>query len=768
MKHALLLGTASAALMLFAAQAHAEAADAAAPAGTVEELVVFGQGETRQVQVVDGQEIEFETPGASPLKLVEKLPNVNLQTADPFGSYEWAARISIRAFGQNQLGFTLDDIPLGDMSYGAHNGLHISRAIAGENVGSVELAQGAGSLATPSSNNLGGSLVFQSRDPARAFGVEAAATAGSSNTYRGFVRVESGELATGARGNLSYSYNTADKWKGAGEQRHQQVNFKAIQPVGEGALTGLLNWSKRRENDYQDLSLEMLNRLGYDWDNISDRWDLAVALAEIGNNTGYTGVPPKFPGFGTTYPAPFANPDDAYFDAAGLRDDLLGSITFETPIGESFDIRATIYGHDNEGQGLWYTPYVPSPNYGVVGATTDNAPISIRTTEYDIQRWGIVAGATWELGAHAINAGLWYEDNDYNQARRFYALNRAAPQRDSLEMQSGPFFTQWEYDFTTKTVQFHIQDTWTVTDRLSLNFGFKSLAVENTAKTVTGPDKTGTIEAEEGFLPQAGARFDLTDDSQLFASYARNMRAFASSATGGPFGGSQLAFEAIRDKLKPETSDTFELGYRYRNADFQGVVALYHVKFEDRLFGVPVGAGILGNASALSNVGGVTAQGFEAAGSWEFAPNWSLFSSYAYNDSTYDEDTFNGAGTAVVARTAGKTTVDTPKHLFKADLGYDDGAFFARISLSHTGERFITYENDKSVPKQTVADLAFGYRFSGAAWQEGLEVQVNVSNLFDKRYISTINSNGSPLRGDSQTLLTAAPQQFFVTVRKSF
>ena len=36
---------------------------------------------------------------------------------------------------------------------------------------------------------------------------------------------------------------------------------------------------------------------------------------------------------------------------------------------------------------------------------------------------------TWELGAHAINAGLWYEDNDFNQARRFYGLELAAPQR---------------------------------------------------------------------------------------------------------------------------------------------------------------------------------------------------------------------------------------------------------------------------------------------------------------------------------------------------
>lgn len=772
MKFHLLTGAALGALAVAwasaaGAQTAAAGSAALADAASVDELVVFGRGETRQVQTVGGEELQLEVAGASPLKLVEKLPNVNLQSADPFGAYEWAARISIRSFNQNQLGFTLDDVPLGDMTYGNHNGLHISRAISGENVGQVELAQGAGALETASANNLGGTLKFISRDPLTEFGGLAAVTAGSDSTYRGVLRLESGELPSGARGYLSYSYNTADKWKGVGEQRQQQINFKVVQPIGEGSLTAWINGSKRRENDYQDLSLGMIRRLGSDWDNVSGNWAQAVQIAEIGNNRGDTGVTPRFPSFGTTYPAPITSVDDAYFDAAGLRDDVIGAITLALPLNEAVDIKATVYGHDNKGQGLWFTPYVPSPNYGVAGATSNDAPISIRTTEYDLQRYGVVAGGTLTLGAHAINAGVWYEDNSFNQARRFYGLNRAAPQRDSLKMQTGAFFTQWEYDFTTTSWQFHVQDTWTVSDVLAINFGFKSLSVENEAKTLVGANKTGKIEAKEEFLPQAGVRFDLSEDSQLFASFARSMRAFPSSGTSGPFSASQAGFDAIKGKLKPEISDTFEAGWRYKTPDFQGVLALYHVKFKDRLFAVPVGSGIVGNPSALSNVGGVTAQGFEAAGSWDFAPDWSLFASYAYNDSTYDDDTRDGNG-LVVARTAGKTTVDTPENLLKAELSYDNGALFGRVSLSYLSSRFFTYENDQSVPSQTLAEFTAGYRFSGSPLLDGLELQLNVTNLFDEDYISTINSNGFPLRGDSQTLLAGAPRQVFVSLRKTF
>ena len=96
---------------------------------SLESVIVYGQGESRQIQEIKAADIAILTPGTSPLKAIEKLPNVNFQSADAYGAYEWSSRISIRGFNQNQLGFTLDEVPLGDMSYGNHNGLHISRAI---------------------------------------------------------------------------------------------------------------------------------------------------------------------------------------------------------------------------------------------------------------------------------------------------------------------------------------------------------------------------------------------------------------------------------------------------------------------------------------------------------------------------------------------------------------------------------------------------------------------------------------------------------------
>src|SRR5688572_20926133 len=156
---------------------------------TLEEVFVLGRGETRQVQSVSAKQIEQLPAGTSPLKAIENLPGVNFQSADAYGAYEWSTRVTIRGFNQNRLGFTLDGVPLGDMTYGNHNGLHISRAIPSELVESATLSQGTGSLSTASTSNLGGAIEFASAQPSSQFGVNVAQMFGSDSARRTFARL---------------------------------------------------------------------------------------------------------------------------------------------------------------------------------------------------------------------------------------------------------------------------------------------------------------------------------------------------------------------------------------------------------------------------------------------------------------------------------------------------------------------------------------------------------------------------------------------------
>ncbi|MDX2221510.1 MAG: TonB-dependent receptor [Rhodospirillaceae bacterium] len=745
-KARLLAGTA---VVLVAAASQAFAQSNQQTAAAAEEIVVYGQGQTRQVQSVGAQEIEKVAPGTSPLQIIQKLPGVNYQAADPFGAYEWAVRISIRGFNQNQLGFTLDGVPLGDMSYGNHNGLHISRAVSAENIGNIEIAQGSGALDTASTSNLGGTLKFATRDPSQDFGVFTQFTGGTENTLRPFVRIETGELGTdGPRAMLSYGYSNVDKWKGDGKHKYHHLNGKIVQPFGEAELSAYFNYSDRREQDYQDLSLEMINRLGYDWDNLFPDYATALNLAR------------RFQA-GQSLPAPFATIDDAYFDASGLRKDKLGYISFDGPVSDNVEISAKVYGHDNKGQGSWITPYVPSPN---------GSPVSFRTTEYEINRIGALASATYAWESHDFNVGFWFEDNDFDQARRFYQMGTVSPERSVRNFQSNPFRTQFEFEFETKTRQFHIQDTYTYDDFTAFNFGFKSLRVTNTATPVVGTI-AGTIKAKDHFLPQVGLTFRAPWDLQAFASYTENMRAFISAATGAaPFSTTQAGFDAIRNTLQPERSRTLEAGVRANYDAFNGVLAVYTVDFKNRLLVVSQGPGIIGAPNALSNVGSVSSKGVELGGTWNVTDTFSLFGSYAYNDAQYDDDTVDGAGRSTP--TEGKRVVDAPKHLLKGELGYDDDTLFGKLGVSHTGKRFYTYLNDASVDSYTLVDVTLGYRFgANAGFAEGLEIQANFTNVLDEEYVSTIGSNGfgnTDPAGTFQTLQAGAPFQAFLTVRAQF
>ncbi|MBI0474823.1 TonB-dependent receptor [Sphingomonas sp. MA1305] len=755
------------------------------------DIVVLGFGESRQVQTVTAIDLERLTPGTSPLKAIAKLPGVNFQSADAFGAYEWSTRISLRGFNQNQLGFTLDGVPLGDMSYGNVNGLHISRAVISENLASTTVAQGAGALGTASTSNLGGTIQFTSRKPSETFDLVGSGTYGSDNTWRGFARLDTGDLGGGLKGYVSYGYLTTDKWKGYGTQRQHQVNAKLVEDLGtRGSITAFVDYSDRRENDYQDLSYAIISRRGLNDDNISDNYPLALQLARVYQNQaalaayrqangGVTvGFVAPWADAGYTFPTGFGSVDDAYYDAAGLRRDWLGGVTFDGRLTDRLSIVSTTYYHHNKGQGSWITPYSPTPAGALGGdgqplplasaaAYGYASPLGFRTTEYGIDRGGNVTRLALDTGANRLEVGGWYESNSFTQARRFYGMSNTSADRNARDFQSNPYFTQWNGKYDTETLQYFVADTLRL-GALTLNGGWKGMRVRNQANLLTGSLVNGKIKAEDWFLPQVGAVFDLGHGAEVFASYTENMRAFVSSATSGPFATTQDGFNAIRNTLKPETSKTGEGGVRLRTGGLQLSAAGYYIHFADRLLSFANGSGIQGNPPTLNNAGSVESYGAEVSAFYRIVRPLTVFASYSYNKATYQDDVRNAAGQVLTA-TAGKTVVDTPEHMAKGELVYDDSRFFARAGVDYMAKRYFTYLNDQSVAGRVLVDASLGYRFGDDSGVfHGFAIEGSVTNLTDKKYISTIGSNGYTASGDNQTLLAGAPRQFFVTIRRGF
>jgi len=631
-------------------------------------------------------------------------------------------------------------VPLGDMSYRNHNGLHISRAISAENLGHVLLSEGTGALETASSSNLGGTVQFRSAPLAEQAGGRLDQTVGSDALRRTFLRLDSGRLAGSTRASVSLSSQQADKWKGSGRQEQQQLNARFSSDLGEHQLSGFINTSSRKEVDYQDLSKEMINRLGSNWDNYFPDWQAALDSARGTWHQGETSI------------------DDAYYAGSGLRRDLLAGLTLNAALARDVDLKTTVYHHADKGPSLWYTPYRPS---------SDATPVSLRTVEYQINRSGAQSTLSVSAGAHELRGSLWVEHNLFNQAMRFYGLD-AGP-RSPYDVPHDSFATRWDYRFDTQTIQASLSDTVRFSPALTATVGAKALSSHHAVLARVGEAKPGGIAAQSPFLPQVGLNWRLGREDELFSSLARNLRDFKAAAMeDSPFATSAAGFLAIRDSLKPETSTTAELGWRHRDERLETTVTAYHTVFQNRLLAIQKGSAIEGNPAVLANVGRVKTDGVEAGAAWRPLASLRWTSSLALNRSRYESDVIdNGVRVPV----AGKQVVDAPRVIASSHLDWEQAGWQARLGANHVGRRFYTYTNDNGVAAYTLWDLSGGFKGGAVGLLKSWQVTAGLNNLFDRRTIASIGTNGfvtSDPQGTAQTLLPGAPRSAFASLSGQF
>ena len=762
-----------------------------------ESIVVTAPGEIRVEQELQETSLLEEAPGTSPIQALAQLPSVNFQAADPYGSYEWAVRISVRGFNQNQLGFTLDDIPLGDMSYGNWNGLHISRAISDENVGRVVLSQGTGALETASTSNLGGTIQFYSADPSDKRSATVNQTFGSFGMKRTFARYESGLLSGNNKFYVTGSYNLSDKWRGHGDigQNYWQINGKLVHMIGStGVLSVFADLSDRREVDYQDVNKIWVNKLGYNWDNYGN-WAQSVQAGYACDGVG--SYPTVLAPLGATAAAQNSNDacDAGYYGGAGLRKDVLAGVSYKQAIGDHLTLKLTGYGHHNDGRGLWFTPYTPTyQNFYAPSAATMISPVSERTSEYGIARGGVLASLAYETSRNKIEGGVWFEGERWNLARRYYGTTATSPVHSLYDFPSNPFFTQWEYVFNSEVYDIHLQDQFKLTSKLTIAAGFKteetntdgelSNAFKNTPAPFYTPGQyaQGALESGKPFLPQFGGNYKLDKNNEIFADAAYNVRSYVPGGYGfgnSPWGTTQVGFAALKTTLKPETSWTEEGGYRFTNQKVAAQASFFHVNFADRLLAFAQGAGIAGNASILTNAGGATTNGIDGSVSIHVTPSITLYNAATWNKSTFDKNVTKADGTCLYndangncMSIKGKIMVDTPEFLYKNSLEYHKAGLFANLGADYMSTRYFTYTNDGSVGGRFLTTFAAGYGREQLGAFKDLKAQFNIANVLNSQYYASIGTNGftgsDPQSLNNNTLQVGAPRSLSGTLSVSF
>lgn len=761
-------------------------ASATAPGtdGAGGDIVVLGFGQSRQVQSVNAADIARLTPGSSPLKAIEKLPGVNFQAADPFGAYEWAVRISLRGFNQNQLGFTLDGVPLGDQSYGNFNGLSPQRAVISENVGQVRLSSGAADLGTASASNLGGAVETFTSDPTRDLGLRFAQTLGSYDAQRSYLRIDSGEfegLGGTNSGYVSAVRQKARAWEFDAKQGGYQVNAKFVHKDSHVTLTGYFAFSDKQEPNQDSVAHNAGGIEPYYRSLLYPNFGAALAYLDANGN-----VPVNAP----------ANYLNYYGDAQ--RKDYLGYAKLDYRFSDAVTFSNQVYYHHDDGEGQIAGPitvaglpalfriYYPGQNLKQVFG---NSGYALRTTEYTVDREGLLSRLAVEAGNHEIELGGWYEHNANTVRRRWYAFPIDNPSTPYVRADPAlRRLTQYGSDVDVDIVQFHLRDRWHVTPAVTLEAGFKSsLQFANGAVPVqplpgalsgasTGLPE-GKISTKKWFLPAVGGTWDVTSSEQLFANVQKNVRQFQTSVAAGlsPYNlGSQQAFDQLKAETSPESSWTYEAGVRsHRQVSLgpitaiEGQVNYYHVDFSNRLLQIsatPVIASVVGGVSILQNVGGVTTNGVDFATTLRFGPHFSLYDALSYNSSKYDDNYTSGTATVP---TAGKYVPNTAKWLNKVVASANDGPFDVQVIGDFVGRRFATYTNDQSVPGRVLLSAQAGYALPpiGGLGLKNTRFSVNVTNLTNRKGIYEVVVGAASTTYNSYA---TPPRQVFFTLSGAF
>jgi hypothetical protein len=742
-------------------------------------------------------------------------------TADPWGANEQNQSLYIHGFNAQQLGYTLDGVPLGDGSYGEWNGLGLSRATISENVGRVNLATGAGLLGTPSTSNLGGAIETFTSDPRKEFGGQLNQSFGSNDALRTFARLDTGDMGFNSYAYVSYLHQDAKAWDFDGHQKSDQVNAKFVHDGEHGKFTLYGDFSLHTDPNEDSITLGPGTSAApytrpYAYPNLAG-YEAYVA--------GSPGLNPAKGSLGSYFPN--------YFSAE-QREDELTYAKYEWSITD--DIKWTNQGYfqNSRGRGIVAGPAEASfPTYlpATAGASSTSyfagltpqqvvnayggSGIAVRTTEYTIDRSGYISNLDWELGNHSIEAGLWYENNYADQMRRWYPFSGTNNNLTPYDVPSAPStisgaaalallqsgqtlgntaLTQYGFHSDTQDLQYHLQDQWQALPDLLISAGFKASQQWANGQFVVQqpgtPLPNGSIKTNKFFLPQIGAVYDLTKDDHLFFNVQENLHQLMNYGAGGLSAWStqsQTTFNNFKNGSDPEHAWVYETGYRFHHElggfinGVEGQIEYYHVDFSNRLLNITsttvAGQTILGTftapQTALVNVGGVTTNGVDIAGTVHFGDHFSLYDGISYNDSTYDSNycssvSATGACAAgKIVATSGKNVAADPKWTDKVVLSANYGPWEGQLTGDYVGSRYATYLNDQSVGSTFVMGLQASYTMKQAFWDNeprAIKFSLNVTNLNDEKGWSTIGVTQS----GNFTAYPVAPRMFFGTVAATF
>lgn len=770
----------------------------------VEELVVTGNrgpvslggvvtAETapKSRSTVNQEFIATQPVGQTILATLNVVPGLNFTNNDPYGGA--GGNLRLRGFDGNRISLTFDGIPLNDTGNYA---IYSNQQLDPELISQANVNTGTTDADTPTISSTGGVINYTVVKPKDQFGVIGTAGVGTFNYQRYFLQVDTGRVGPlGTKAWFAASYMDYDKFKGEGDLKRTQYNFRVWQDLWkQGDFISIAgNWNENRNYAYYAPNL-----------GTSD----GSILPEVVSNPAHWDVdyisPWVKPGVTPGVADKDVNSNNTW--AGRINPSNTGNIRVQSSISLLDNLRLTVdpsfqYTLANGG-----TQVVAINEFDakLVGAATvfptcKAGPAGQKGVDVNgdgdcLDSVRYMSPSTTNTRRYGLNSSLIWDVAQGQRLRLSYTLDEGHHRQSS----DGSFVDQ----NTGKVVNwFGGKDGWgpkflaadgamiRFRDRVSLarlnqvaleyrgNFfddrlnltaavQYKKFERElnqlcytengtSNALCTTEPVKTTLANGNVQFasagtkqyippfkynvsfdkvLPSLGATWLLAEHQTIFADYAEQLSALRTDS----FYTVQRAPDgSIRSlNAQPETTKTWEVGYRYQARNLLASLTYFHTDFENRIVSTYDPDT---DTFRERNVGSVELKGFEAQGAYEVDEHVQFGANLSYNDAQYQNALQVKPG--LFAPIQGNQMVETPKWMSNGWLNVNVGDFAINLTAKWVDRRFVTDMNDLSVSPYTTFDASVRYTLSQhIPGVQSAYLQLNVWNLGDEKYYGSLGS----------------------------
>jgi catecholate siderophore receptor len=265
---------------------------------------------------------------------------------------------------------------------------------------------------------------------------------------------------------------------------------------------------------------------------------------------------------------------------------------------------------------------------------------------------------------------------------------------------------------------------------------------------------TGRFKNEDDlFSYRAGVVFKPVENASVYLSYANSKTPSKASVNG--------ACSAATCNVDPETAVNIELGTKWDILANRLALTAAVFRNERQNYKVPD----LGNPENPSQEqvldGKARVDGVALGAAGHITPQWSLFANYTFLDSEVlqgvsDHDSAN-TGDPITGRELGQT----PRHSASLWTTYQLGSWSFGYGTTYQGS---FYPNNAANAPYVKTDAYWVHRaMVGYEINKRIGLQLNVNNLFDKEYYTSIRNNagnGWAVPGDGRSAVLTATLRF--------